>query len=43
MAKKYILVADKDTNTTGLYRLKALRDFNNVKQGDLGGFIDKKN
>lgn len=40
--RKYKLVLDKDTNATGLYRLKALRDFNNVKAGDLGGFVDKE-
>ena len=25
-----------------LYRIKALKDFNDVKEGDLGGFIEKE-
>lgn len=42
MNKKYTLVPDIDINATGLYRIKALRDFNNVKTGDLGGFVDNE-
>ena len=32
----YILVKDND-----YYRLKALKDFSNIKKGDLGSYISK--
>ena len=35
--KKYELV-EKSAN--GLYRIRALKDFSNVKAGDLGGFVE---
>lgn len=42
MVKKYT-VTDEDVlledETTRLYRIKALKDFGDVKKGDLGGFI----
>lgn len=45
MDKKYIMLDNDflrvDKNTT-LYRIKALKSFNNVKKGDLGGFIEKE-
>ena len=40
MEKKYELIpSDKE----GLYRVKALKDFNNVKKGDIGGYIQSEN
>ena len=42
--KKYELITN-DTikiNNMTLYRIKALKDFNNVKKGDLGGYIEKE-
>lgn len=42
--KKYKLLPD-DTlvvNETTLYRIKAMRDFGDVKTGDLGGYIEKE-
>ena len=36
MNKKYELVPQEDTH---LFRIRALRDFNNIKAGDLGGFV----
>ena len=44
MKNKYELLKD-DTIEIGihtLYRIKALVDFNNVKKGDLGGYIEKE-
>ena len=39
--KKYELVLDQRIILTGatLYRIRALKDFGNVKAGDLGGFV----
>jgi NDP-sugar pyrophosphorylase family protein len=39
--KKYELVPDQQIMVAGttLYRIRALKDFGNVKAGDLGGFI----
>lgn len=34
----HILVVDETT----LYRIKAMRDFGDVKAGDLGGYIEKE-
>ena len=41
MNKKYILTSESISNTRGctLYRIKALRDFGDVRAGDLGGFV----
>ena len=37
MDKKYELIpSDKE----GLYRIKALKDFNDVKKGDIGGYVE---
>src|ERR1041385_6519192 len=36
MLKKYELT---EKNEEGLYRIRALRDFSDIKKGDLGGFI----
>jgi UDP-3-O-[3-hydroxymyristoyl] glucosamine N-acyltransferase len=43
MMKKYELT-DESIEHVGhkLYRIKALRSFSNVKQGDLGGYIEKE-
>ena len=39
MDKKYELIpSDKE----GLFRIKALKDFNNVKKGDIGGYIQSE-
>jgi carbonic anhydrase/acetyltransferase-like protein (isoleucine patch superfamily) len=35
MGKKYELLANQD----GLYRIRALRSFSNVREGDVGGFV----
>ncbi|WP_019223897.1 hypothetical protein [Bartonella rattaustraliani] len=41
--KKYELTDEtKVVNGITLHRIKALRDFDDVKAGDLGGFIEKK-
>jgi hypothetical protein len=39
--KKYELVSDRQIIVAGttLYRIRALKDFGNVKAGDLGGFV----
>ena len=37
--KKYDLIPQEDTS---LFRIRALRDFANVKAGDLGGFVEKE-
>lgn len=43
MSKKYELTSEtKEFSLKTLYRIKALRDFWNVKTGDLGGFIEKE-
>ncbi|WP_033313402.1 hypothetical protein [Bartonella rattaustraliani] len=43
MFKKYELTDEtKVVNGITLHRIKALRDFYNVKAGDLGGFIQKE-
>ena len=40
--RKYELIKDDfiEINNTTLYRIKALRDFDGVKTGDLGGYIE---
>ena len=41
--KKYELTNEtKIVDGVTLYRIKALRDFGNVKKGDLGGFVEKE-
>lgn len=38
-AKKYELFQDDVAKKQGLYRVRALRDFGDVKKGDVGGFV----
>ena len=38
--KKYELIP---SDREGFYRVKALRDFNDVKKGDIGGYIQTEN
>ena len=40
MSKKYELIP---SDREGFYRVKALRDFNDVKKGDIGGYIQSEN
>ena len=40
MNKKYELIP---SDIEGLFRVKALKDFNNVKKGDIGGYIQSEN
>ena len=42
--KKYELLTNDTIELNGkiLYRIKALKDFSNVKAGDLGGYIEKE-
>ena len=40
MNKKYELIP---SDIEGLFRVKALKDFNNVKKGDIGGYIQSQN
>ena len=41
MEKKYVLTEEtKRVDGKLLHRIKAIRDLNNVKEGDLGGFIE---
>ena len=43
MEKKYKLTDETiEVNGKTLYRIKALKDFSNVKKGDRGGFIEKE-
>ena len=44
MEKKYELVVKKYYQVMGviLYRIRALKDFSDVKKGDLGGYIEKE-
>lgn len=40
--KKYILTEEtREVYGRTLYRVKALKDFGDVKEGDLGGFVEK--
>ena len=43
--EKYELLKDDTKTVFGrtLYRIKALRDFDNVEKGDLGGYIESEN
>lgn len=45
MNKKYELLKDDFIEYKGrkLYRIKALKDFGNIKAGDLGGYIENEN
>lgn len=40
MDKKYELI---ESNIKGLYRVKALKDFGDVKKGDIGGYVENPN
>ena len=42
--KKYEFTGETKVNDDGvtLHRIRALRDFGNVKKGDLGGWIEKE-
>lgn len=41
MRKKYVLTDEVETNNGRiLHRIQAIRDFGNVKKGDLGGFVE---
>lgn len=42
MSQKYTILKDVTTEYTHrtLYRIQALKDFNNVKAGDVGGWIE---
>ncbi len=44
MEKKYELLTNDTIKIDGhtLYRIRALKDFNSVKKGDLGGYIEKE-
>lgn len=43
MKKKYKLTNSTiDYNGTKLYKIEALKDFDNVKKGQLGGYIESK-
>lgn len=37
--KKYEIFQDEVAKQLGLYRIRALRDFGDVKKGELGGFV----
>ena len=39
MGNKYELIS---SDMEGLYRVKALRDFNDVKKGDIGGYVESE-
>lgn len=41
MEKKFELI-DENFIFTNAYRIRALRDFGNVKKGDLGGFVERE-
>ena len=45
--KKYEILMDKENTIECeghiLHRIKALRDFNDVREGDLGGYVEKEN
>ena len=43
MEKKYILTSEtKEVNNHILHRIKALKDFGDVKKGDLGGWLENE-
>lgn len=44
MDKKYEILKDRAITMNGstIYRIKALKDFGNVKAGDMGGFVEKE-
>lgn len=41
MEKKFELI-DEDFDLVNAYRIRALRDFGDVKKGDLGGFVERE-
>ncbi|WP_412057344.1 hypothetical protein [Bartonella sp. DGB2] len=43
MEKKYELTQEtREVDDRTLYRIKALRDFGDIKAGDLGGFVENE-
>ncbi|WP_412057954.1 hypothetical protein [Bartonella sp. DGB2] len=44
LSPKYRLLRDESITKNGhtLYRIQAMRDFANVKAGDLGGFVESE-
>ena len=44
MSKKYELLIDNSINYDGriLYKIKALKDFEDIKKGDIGGYIESE-
>jgi len=40
--KKYELFQDDTARQLGLYRIRALRDFGDVKKGEIGGFVSSE-
>ena len=42
MDKKYEILKDTEENFYGIkiYRIRALKDFSNVKKGDIGGYLE---
>ena len=40
MGNKYELIPSDRSDREGLYRIKALKDFNDVKKGDIGGYVE---
>jgi|ERR1700674_272921 len=43
VSKKFELVKDgRQTPDPSLYRIRALRDFGNVKKGELGGYVESE-
>ncbi|WP_208442503.1 hypothetical protein [Bartonella raoultii] len=42
VSKKYELINESHVKGITLYRIRALRDFGDVKKGDIGGFIESE-
>lgn len=43
MEKKFVLTKETySINNRTLYRIKAIKNFSNIKKGDLGGFVEKE-
>lgn len=42
-SKRFLIIGEYDDVTTTVYRIRALKDFGNVKKGDLGGWIESEN
>ena len=45
MEKKYEILKDTKTSFLGrkIYKIRALKDFADVKKGDIGGFVESEN